>query len=259
MGRDITLTPNAAGFVLVRHEPGWVLAFVEPAGAAADGLWGDPRGGEKSKAEPPQTVTLEGAVHTIRVTPKVASVLHVRAASPAAVRVVRGEGLAPDVEVFPRGVVLDSYLPGGTAEITLRALGAGSQLSGGAELTLTAVTPVGEGLGPEVLLPAGETRVFSFVVGDKREIGIGVRADSDVVDATLLDASGRRLGTGVVQMATLDAGTYFLALHVAEDASPARVRAAVVGLKRPDTGPPEDVVRRYLEEAGVKKSSEIAP
>lgn len=90
-------------------------------------------------------------------------------------------------------------------------------------------------------------------------IGIGVRADSDVVEATLLDAAGKRLGSGVVQMLELDAGTYFLALHVAEDAEPARVRAAVVGLKKPDTGPPEDVIRRYLEEAGVKRNAEITP
>lgn len=259
MGRDVALAPNATGFALVRHEPGWVLAFVEPAGDSGGGLWGDPARGESTTAEPPRTVTLSGSVHRIRVAPKVASVLHLRAASPAAVRITRGDGLAPEVEVFPRGVVLDAYLPGGAAEITLRALGVGAQLSGGAELEATAVTPVGEGLGPEVLLPAGETRVFSFTVGDKSEIGIGVRADSDVVDATLLDATGKRLGTGVVQMRTLDKGTYFLSLHVAEDAAPARVRAAVVGLKRPDDGPPADVVRRYLEEAGVKKSSEIAP
>jgi len=258
-GRDVVLAPNATGTVLVRHEPGWVLAMVEPAGDVTGGLWGEVRADEKTKVDPPQAVTLKGSAHTLRVTPKVASVLHLRSASPAAVRIVRGDGVAAEVEVFPRGVVLDAYLPGGTAEITLRALGTGSQLSGGAELRLTPVTPVGEGLGPEVLLPAGDTRMFSFVVSNAGDIGIGVRADSDVVEATLLDASGKKLGTGVVQMRKLEAGTYFLALHVAEDAAPARVRAAVVGLKRPDTGPPGDVVRQYLEEAGVKRNAEITP
>jgi hypothetical protein len=48
-------------------------------------------------------------------------------------------------------------------------------------------------------------------------------------------------------MPTLTAGTYLLALHAPEDASPVRARPAIAGLKTPDTGPPEEVIRQYLQ------------
>jgi hypothetical protein len=48
-------------------------------------------------------------------------------------------------------------------------------------------------------------------------------------------------------MPALDAGAYLLALSAPADAAPVRARPAVVGLVPPDTGPPEDVVRQYVQ------------
>jgi hypothetical protein len=78
-------------------------------------------------------------------------------------------------------------------------------------------------------------------------IGLGVRADADRVDVTLLSGSGRPLGHGSMQMATLEAGSYLLSLSAPADAPPVRARPAVVGLVPPDTGPPEDVIRQYVQ------------
>ena len=80
-------------------------------------------------------------------------------------------------------------------------------------------------------------------------MGIGVRATPDVVDCTLLDTSGRRLGSGVVQMPTLKPGTYLLALHAPPDMGPVPARPALAGVELPSTGPPEEVVRSYMKDA----------
>jgi hypothetical protein len=67
------------------------------------------------------------------------------------------------------------------------------------------------------------------------------------VEGTLLDSSGRLLGTGVTQMPTLGPGAYVLVLHAPADGPTVRVQPAVAGLTRPGVDPPGDVVRRYLE------------
>jgi len=105
-------------------------------------------------------------------------------------------------------------------------------------MTTSAILPIGEGLGPEVLLPAGSTRFFSFDVS---------RASTDVVSTTLLDETGRILGRGVVQMHELSPGRYLLAIESASNAPAVTARPAVAGIEPPATGPPSEVIRRYLE------------
>jgi hypothetical protein len=137
--------------------------------------------------------------------------------------------------------------------VTIRAV-AGGTLHGSAEVTTTPVVPIGEGLGPEVLLGPGQSRLFSFEVSHRGLIGVGVRADADRVDVALLSSTGRPLGRGSMQMPTLEPGAYLLALSSPTDAAPVRARPAVVGLVPPDTGPSEDVVRQYVqasEESGT--------
>jgi hypothetical protein len=51
----------------------------------------------------------------------------------------------------------------------------------------------------------------------------------------------------VVQMTKLTPGEYVLTLHAPPQSNPAKVRPAVVGIRPPDTGPPAEVVRKYLQ------------
>jgi hypothetical protein len=74
-----------------------------------------------------------------------------------------------------------------------------------------------------------------------------VRATPDVVTATLLDARGKHLSAGVLQMPKLKPGVYLLEVHAPADSGPIRVRAALAGVQRPGTGPPADVVRQYMQ------------
>src|SRR4029077_17838951 len=141
---------------------------------------------------------------------------------------------------------LDAFLPAGPSELLLRPA-ASSTLAGTVELQATPVVSIGEGLGPEVVLPPGASRAFSFTVTEGGPVGVGVRASAELVEATLLDAPGRRLGAGVTQMPTLAPGSYVLVLHAAADGPTVRVRPAVAGLTPPSGDPPADVVRRYLE------------
>ncbi|MEZ4322901.1 MAG: hypothetical protein R3F61_35875 [Myxococcota bacterium] len=134
---------------------------------------------------------------------------------------------------------------GGTVKV--RALGAGEVQP---DIETQEVTAISEGLGPEVLLDAGGTRWFRFDLAQDGPVGIGVRAGADRVTATLVAPDGRVVTSGVVQRADLTAGSWYLRLSQPADAAPVRARPAVTGIDPPDDGPPDDVVRSYLEKAG---------
>jgi len=242
-GNDVPLAPGG-GTLIIPHGTGWVLAWIS-SGEDAPGLWGSHDLGSATPVKTPARIPLRGPVTSLHVDTGGPAVLHFRSGAPHVTRLARA-GAPTEVDVHPSGSVLDVFLPEGTAEITLRALG-GATLSGSAELTASLVTPIGEGLGPEVVLPSGSTHFFSFTVNREGRVGIGVRADSDVVNALLQDGRGKKLGAGVVQMPLLAQGTYLLALTVPPDRAPVRARPALAGVTPPDTGPPADVIRRYLE------------
>ncbi len=243
-GSDVSFEA-AGGTLLVRHGPGVLLAWIDRPGQEARDLWARDGGEPAAAVALPAAAALGGAAKAFRVDLRQPAVLHVRAAAPAATLLRRGDA-TPEVAVHPTGVVMDAYVPAGHAELVLRALG-GATLSGTVELTVTPVTEIGEGLGPEVLLAPGATRMFSFTVAREGQVGVGVRASADVVEASLLSGDGRPIGTGAVQMSTLMPGTYLLALHAPTTTAPVVARPAVAGLTPPDTGPPQDVIRRYLE------------
>ncbi len=249
-GRDLTL-PASGGDLLVRHPPGLILSWIEAPDTAPAGAWGAAvESTSADSVELPVTLVLEGRASSYRFELEQPVMLHVRTEAAVAVRLSPQGSDRATVEVYPRGARLDAYLPAGEASLAIRAVGGGA-LSGKAELTTSPIHSIGEGLGPEVILPAGGTRLFSFTVEHGGPVGLGVRASSDVVECVLLDSSGNELGTGVVQMRSLEPGTYLLALRTSNSAEAVRARPALAGIDPPDTGPPDEVVRKYLEMAGV--------
>jgi hypothetical protein len=298
-GADIAGAPG--GFLLIQHGPGvvaaWTAGLLEPGGetAAAAG-WQAPLAAPAREVTPPATVPLAGRFAHLTVASREPAVLHVRAAIPALTLLARSiaagaaasagpaspAGAATSVEtaaIHPAGVRLDAYLPPGRAELGFGALGDG-ELAGFAELTTTPVIPAGEGQGPEILLPAGDTRYFSFHVANRRPVGWGAAAGAERVTCRLLSADGRTVLPGpagavlpgatggvlpgatggvrsaatpadMLQMAELEAGDYLLALTSPPDAAPLRVRPVLVGLDLPGTGPPPEVIRRYLQDEGA--------
>jgi hypothetical protein len=260
-GADVPV--GRGGVLLVHHGPGLLLAWLGAAGEETASLW--PKGDASPKpvaVQPPASVPLAGRFADIALSGKGPRVLHLRAAEPLATLLHRPDGSPDDVEVHRESGRLDVFLPPGEARLGLRAL-AGAQLSGVAEITETPVVPIAEGLGPEVLLPAGGSRWFSFHVDRPGPVGVGAHADSDVVEIELYDRAGHRLEgdqkAGVVRMPELAAGDYLLALRSPAGAAPVKARPAVAGLVLPDTGPPSDVIQKYLQDAGAEAAPESVP
>jgi hypothetical protein len=222
-----------AGYLLVRHRPGTVIGWLEADG----GLTAD---AAPAALDLPARPSLSGRVARFLLETPEALVLHLRTTTPVATVI------ADRLLFHPEGATVDALLPRGASEVEIRAIGDGT-LTGAAEMTTSPIVAIGEGLGPEVLLPAGSTRVFSFEVSREGAVGVGVRASADVVSTTLLDENGEELGRGVVQMKELAPGRYFLAIESARDAPAVTARPALAGIAPPDTGPPAEVIRRYIE------------
>jgi hypothetical protein len=239
-------TGKVGGTLRLPHDDGLVLAWFEGGEGGTPWLAGEPP--TPIAVAPPAVVPLAGTVQRLTFDLSQPALVSLRAGG-GAVAVVR-EGGRERVTIHPDGVAVDAYLPAGPSEIWLRGL-AGWPLVGSAEVTAAPVEVIGEGLGPEILLAAGETRLFAFPVDRSGPVGLGVRADADVVEVRLLDADGKTLGEGFVQMMELEPGTYLLALTAPADTRPLRARPAVVGIDPPGTGPPPEVIEAYLRQADV--------
>lgn len=232
------------GTLSIEHEQGALLSWLDRPGEEAQDLW---MRHDKPDAAPvtlPASVTLDGSVRSYRINTGKPVMLHVRSATPLATYMERGDK-APEVEVYSAGVVLDAYLPTGSAELSLRAF-SGGNMSGSVNIFATPVIPTGEGLGPEILLAPGGARLFSFKVERQGSVGVGVKTDSDIVGVEILDSLGHVLGTGSAQMLNLKPGAYLMKLKLADNSAPVRVRPALLGLRVPDAGPPDDEIRRYI-------------
>jgi hypothetical protein len=244
-GTDLAVAASG-GMLEIKHQPGWLLSWLDAKGREVQGLW--PVAPDLAKAETlslPSVRRLRGSMTIFQIKADKPVLLHVRMAASSVSLLKRPSGEA-QVDVHQEGTMLDAYLPEGTSQVCLRAIG-GAELSTAAEFTASQVTSIGEGLGPEVLLAPGDARLFSFEVKQPGLVGIGVRASADVVESELFSGNGKSLGKGTVQKANLQPGIYLLSIKAPAHCEPVRARAAVVGIVPPGLDPPEDVVRKYFE------------
>ncbi len=250
-GADGTITPiiggqlaiSGGGVLDLHTDPGTVVAWL--TGPDGDGLWGLDQAVAATPLHLPAAVPLSGAFQGYTVQADAAGLLHLSLDIPA-VLALRPQRGPPQTWLLADGGSATAWIGAGSSTVLVRPLGEGA-LSGDLTARLDAPVPVGEGLGPAVVLSAGEERWFSFTVPTDRAVGAGVRADSDRVSARLLDADGVLLDSGAVMLSELPAGDYLLALSLPPDAAPARARPVIAGLVLPDAGPPDEVVRRYME------------
>lgn len=242
-GSDIEIGEQG-GVLIIEHGAGPLLSWLDRPGEEAADLWATSEKPDRASVTLPALVPLDGRLRAFRIDAGKPVMLHVRSAAALATHLERGEK-TPDVEVHSRGIMLDAYLPKGTAELRLRSLG-GAALSGQVAISSSPVVPLDEGPGPEVLLAPGAARLFSFTVAKEGVIGAGVRADADNIEMDILNSAGKVMGTGVAQMLRLKPGAYLMELRTSDAAAPVQARPALVGLKAPDTGPPMEEIRKYL-------------
>jgi hypothetical protein len=242
-GNDMEIGEQG-GMLVVEHGPGTLLSWLDRPGEEAVDLWAANDKPDRTTITLPALLPLEGRSHAYRIDASRPVMLHVRSATALATYLDRGEK-TPDVEVYSQGVMLDAYLPKGTAELRLRAL-AGGSMSGQVSITSSIVIPTDEGLGPEVMLAPGAARLFSFIVQQEGMVGAGVKADSDSIEMEVLNSAGVVMGKGVAQMLRLKPGAYLMKLQAPDAAAPVKARPALVGLKAPDSGPPPEEIRKYL-------------
>jgi len=243
VSREATPALGGNAVLDIAHGPGLVVAWIDGGdpltslGVAAKGI----------QVLQTSSVPLAGGAQQIVFSVPEPKFLRLKTTAP----VIAELEAAQRLRVFANGADLDLLLPKGTTPIVLRAAGEGP-LSGIAEASLIDIAPIDEGLGPKIQLAPGESRLFSFTVKDERDIGIGVRGSMDSAHCRVLDADGKEIGSGVVQLLHLKAGTYLLAVDAPAEGNAIMVQPALVGVRAPDGSPPDDVKRSYLELAGLK-------
>ncbi len=238
------LSPEG-GRVLVAHDAGPLICWLEPAGGEGSGLWEEPAERPAEPVHAPALLPLAGRQAAFWIDLDGPAALHFETPTPVLLR-LQVSDRPVEISIHAQGLSKTVYCPGGPVEIRLRSL-ANQELGSQLDIRTRAVQSLGEGLGPEVLLAPGVTRYFSFQLERETAVGVGVRATADVVEAELLSVSGKLLGKGAVVMSHLEPGTYLLALRNPASGAAVRARPAVVGLETPGTSPPEEVIRRYLE------------
>ncbi len=236
--------PGVGGVVRIVHGAETVLAWTDvpehPYGALFD------RDPAAKAVEAPGSVALSGRAMAFDLTSKSATLFEVRADVPVVAR-WETPGAAPQVVVGRSGLAMPLFLASGRGRLSIRAVG-GGPLFGRAAFVRTEVPHLEEGIGPQVVIGPGHARAFTFDVKDATKIGVGLRASDAEVRMVLLDPKHGVIGDGVAQMPKLEAGTYVLLVYTGERV--ARVRPAIVGTKPPPTGPPGEVVDRYIQLEG---------
>ncbi|MFT4976824.1 MAG: hypothetical protein ACI8S6_002729, partial [Myxococcota bacterium] len=246
LGADGAVARTAGSTMALGESGGWLEVSALPGTAVLwlgeDGLV--PTGGEAEALTLPARVTLSGASKRLTVEGDAGAVLQVGIAAPAVVVVTTGGREV--AEVLLQGGAVDVPLAEGGASVVVRALGGGT-LRGALSLQAASPTPLADGIGEPIALSPGERRWFSVTLSGEQELGVGVQSSSDRVGVVLVDESGVQLGEGRVQLHTLQAGRYLLGLSLPPDARPATARPALVGRIPRGDGPPEDVIRAYVE------------
>ncbi|RUM23295.1 DUF1311 domain-containing protein [Rhizobium vallis] len=243
VSRGDSITVSGPGQLIVDHGAGLVALWLERDGQSP---WPKP---EPKSMTLPQSVTLEGAAMAFRLNPAQPLVLDVSTDAPVIVGLEQNGHR--DLQLFPTGAEFHRYLAAGDAILTLYSTHEGP-LSGSLNVSATPVVPANDGIGAPVVLAPGATALFGFEVKNNSNIGVGLRSDPDLAVARLLDAKGQVLGEGINQLRQLSAGYYLLEARAPADAPTLVVRPAVVGLSPPPAGPPPEIIKDYLQRAGLK-------
>ncbi len=241
-GADLALP--GPGRAIVQHGSGALALWIEAPGAPPWPV------ATPQKLETPAQTALSGPAAAFSLEFDRPMLLHASTTAPVLLG-LKQPGQDDRPALFPAGAEVHRMVAAGAAELHFYPPQDGS-LTGTLFLRAEPILPAEEGLGTAVAVPPGGAAAFGFTLAQAATIGIGIRADPDRATARLLDANGRVVGQGIAQLVALKPGSYVLEAQVPQDAPTTMLRPALVGITPRNNGPPPDVVRDYLELAGMK-------
>lgn len=245
-GEGITLHDDAR--LQIAHGPGPLTAWLSDA----QGNSAIHTDGAAQELKLPVQLPLKGeaAVFSLQVASAGAVILSVDA--PVIIR-LRSPGIAERIQLFDGAARLPLYLAKGDHTLFVESSASGP-LAGSFDAYPLTIDELSEGLSERRMLAPGDARFYHFHLQRQGRIGVGAKASLDTLNCTLFDGQGSELGSGLLQMHTLEAGDYLLRVEAPADGESIEVQAALVGVTPPDSGPPEEVIKRYLKSAGLKNN-----
>ncbi len=145
-----------------------------------------------------------------------------------------------------RGRQLHYFLPSGNYQLWTRQL-KGTAQEGNIRLLKIYPKPLETTSDSPRFIRPGEVQVFMFQVTVKGKVGVGVRTESDQLNATLFDSQFKRVAYSPVMIQELELGDYLLTVETLPQASaPIRYTPVVIGHTGGRQEIPEEVINEYV-------------
>ena len=145
-----------------------------------------------------------------------------------------------------KGRQLHSFLPPGDYQLWTRPL-KGTTQEGNIRLSKVFPKLLDTASDNLRLIRPGEIQVFKFNVTVKGKVGVGIRTESDQLDAKLFDSQFKRLASSPVMIQELELGEYLLMVETIPQASgPIQYTPLVLGNAGGRLEIPEEVIGKYL-------------
>ena len=154
--------------------------------------------------------------------------------------------LATSVGSSNKGRQLRYFLPPGDYQLWTRPL-EGTTQAGKIRLLKVFPKPLDTAFDSPRLIRPGEIQAFTFNVTVKGKVGVGIRTESDQLDARLFDSQFNRLASSPVMIQELELGEYLLMVETVPQASgPIQYTPLVLGHAGGRLEIPEEVIDKYL-------------
>ncbi len=154
--------------------------------------------------------------------------------------------LATSVGSSNKGRQLRYFLPPGDYQLWTRPL-EGTTQAGNIRLLKVFPKPLDTASDSPRLIRPSEIQVFKFNVTVKGKVGVGIRTESDQLDAKLFDSQFKRLASSPVMIQELELGEYLLTVETIPQASgPIQYTPLVLGHTGGRLEIPEEVIGEYI-------------
>lgn len=245
-GADIVIHDDAR--IVIAHAPGPLTLWLSDA-QGNNAIHAD---SVAKKFELPAQLVLQGAVAEYRLQMSKPGAVALSVDAPVIIR-LRSPGIAERIHLFDGAARLPLYLAAGEHTLFVESL-VRAPLGGRLDVYPLAIDELSEGLSKKQMLAPGDARFYHFHLEQQGRVGVGAKSSLDTVNCVLFDGRGSELGHGLLQMHKLEAGDYLLRVEAPHDGEGVEVQAALVGVTPPDSGPPEEVIKHYLQAAGLKNN-----